>query len=163
LHASLDLAEVAHLAANEGRSFLGCDQLSVAVRQGGPARVVAVSGASSLGRGRLVQLMAALADRVLLWGETLTYNGVRDEADPPRGPVGPLVLPPRLGQGGRRRRPPRCRVRRPGPRPRAAAPGGEGSAAAAGTPHRVRPADRQDHRHEVAERRPGGPGAGAAP
>jgi biotin carboxyl carrier protein len=84
VHGSLDLCEVAHLAANQGRLLLGCDQVSLAVRRGRRVAVEAVSGAPAVERrGRLVECMRALFDSVLAWGEKLVYTGARDESLPP--------------------------------------------------------------------------------
>jgi biotin carboxyl carrier protein len=84
VHASLDPREVAYLVANQGRLLAGCDQLAVAVRLGTRVRVEAVSGAATADdRGRLVQLLRDLFDKVLAWGEKLVYHGARDETLPP--------------------------------------------------------------------------------
>lgn len=84
LHGSLALPEVASLVANEGRQIVGCDQLSVAVRQGRTMHVEAVSGTTRPdGRSRLVEALRALSQAVLHWGEKVVYNGTRDESLPP--------------------------------------------------------------------------------
>lgn len=84
IHGSLDPREVACLVANQGRPLLDCDQLSVALREGGSVRVEAVSGAAAVEkRSPLVAALADLCDRVLAWGEQLVYAGRRDDSLPP--------------------------------------------------------------------------------
>jgi multidrug efflux pump subunit AcrA (membrane-fusion protein) len=84
LHASLDVREVAYLAANEGRRLLACDQLSVAVRRGARAEVLAVSGAPFVEpRGPLHRALQALCEAVLAGGEKVVYTGARDDGLPP--------------------------------------------------------------------------------
>jgi hypothetical protein len=84
LQASLDLAEVAYTAANEGCRLIAGDRLSVVRRRGGQAAVEAVSGAPVVER-RSVQarLLAELSDTVLTWGERLVYRGAPDPSLPP--------------------------------------------------------------------------------
>jgi hypothetical protein len=82
-HRSLDPTEVAYLVANEGRRLIGCDRLSVGLRQAKRVRVEAVSGADLVEqRSNLIQLMRQLFERVLLWGEKLTYEGREDQSLP---------------------------------------------------------------------------------
>jgi hypothetical protein len=84
LHASLELGEVAYLIANEGRRLVECDRLSVAVRRGRRISVEAISGADVIEkRSNLVQRMRTLMDRVVRWGEKLTYAGTKDPSLPP--------------------------------------------------------------------------------
>lgn len=84
IYGSLGLGEVAHLVANEGRRFVGCDGLNVAVRKGERVSVEAVSGAARVdARSRLVDRLQELCRQVLRWGEKLVYHGTRDEALPP--------------------------------------------------------------------------------
>jgi multidrug efflux pump subunit AcrA (membrane-fusion protein) len=83
LHTSLNSREIAYLAVNELRPLLGCDQVAVALHQGGAARVTAVSGATSVDRaGSLVRALELLCQAVLTWGDTLVYTGARDDALP---------------------------------------------------------------------------------
>lgn len=82
-HASLDPSAVARVIVEEGRRLIGCDRLSVALRQGRRLRLLAVSGAEVIEqRSNQVRLMQALLDRVLAWGEPLLYTGARDEGLP---------------------------------------------------------------------------------
>jgi hypothetical protein len=84
IHGSLNPLESAYVIANEGRRLIDCDRISVGVRQGRKCRVEAVSGADVVERrSNLVQLMQKLFDRVLAWGEKLTYTGTKDEGLPP--------------------------------------------------------------------------------
>jgi biotin carboxyl carrier protein len=84
VHGSLDPREVAYLVANQARALVGCDQVGVAVREGGTVRVEAVSGAVTLEpRSPLLGAMRELCERVLAWGEKLVYAGSRDESLPP--------------------------------------------------------------------------------
>jgi biotin carboxyl carrier protein len=83
IHGSLDPALVAQWIAQEGRRLLECDQVGVALRWGTKTNVAAVSGAAVVEpNSRLVQCLQSLCDAVLQWGETLSYQGKRDEALP---------------------------------------------------------------------------------
>lgn len=84
IHASLNPTEVAYLVANDGRRLVECDRISVAVRTGRKSQVLAISGADVVEkRSNLVQLMRALCDAVLNWGERLVYTGTKDDSLPP--------------------------------------------------------------------------------
>jgi len=77
--------EVACLVANDGKRLIGCDQLGVAQWQGGSCKILAVSGVVTVERNSpLVRAMQSLLASVCTWGETLTYQGARDESLPPR-------------------------------------------------------------------------------
>ena len=86
VHASLNPTEVSYQVANEGRRLVECDRVSVAIRQyGTKARIEAVSGADVVERrSNLVRLMQKLGEQVILWGEKLIFNGVRDDSLPPK-------------------------------------------------------------------------------
>jgi hypothetical protein len=85
IHGSLNPTEVAYLVANDGRRLIDCDRVSIAVRTGRRAKVVAVSGADVVEtRSALVQKMRTLCDKVLRWGEKLQFNGTRDDGLPPQ-------------------------------------------------------------------------------
>lgn len=85
IHASLNPTEVAYLVANEGRRLVECDRVSVGVRYGKRVKIEAISGADVVEkRSNLVQLMRALVERVLAWGEKLVYNGTQDDSLPPK-------------------------------------------------------------------------------
>jgi len=84
IHASLNPTEVAYLVANEGRRLVECDRISVAVRRNKRPAIEAISGADVVEkRSSLVQLMRALCEQVLLWGEKLVYSGTKDDTLPP--------------------------------------------------------------------------------
>ncbi len=85
VHNSLNPVEVAYVVANESRRLIDCDRVSVALRTGQSTRIASVSGSDVVEtRSSQIQLMRKLADRVLTWGETLTFNGTKDEALPPK-------------------------------------------------------------------------------
>lgn len=83
LHRSLDVAEVAATAANDGRLLLGCDRLSVAVQYGKKTIIKAISGQDSVHqRANLVKRMCSMANKVILMREPLTYSGKLDHLPP---------------------------------------------------------------------------------
>lgn len=85
IHGSLNTTEVAYLIANEARRLIEVDRVSVAVRPAAKCEVTAISGADVVEkRSNLVQLMRALFDAVIAWGEKLIYTGVKDDALPPK-------------------------------------------------------------------------------
>jgi hypothetical protein len=85
IHGSLNPVEVGYLIVNDARRLIECDRVSVAVRYARKAKVVAVSGVDVVEtRSDLVQRMRTLCDRVLEWGEKLTFTGVRDDGLPPK-------------------------------------------------------------------------------
>jgi hypothetical protein len=84
MHASLDPTIVSYHIANEGRRLIGCDRLSVAIREAKKAKIEAVSGADVVEkRSSQIQLMRKLADAVFKWDEKLVYRGVKDDGLPP--------------------------------------------------------------------------------
>ena len=85
IHGSLNTTEVAYLIANEARRLIEVDRVSVATRPGSKCVVTAISGADVVEkRSNLVQLMRALFDAVIEWGERLVYTGTKDDSLPPR-------------------------------------------------------------------------------
>ncbi len=85
IHGSLHTTEVAYLIANEARRLIEVDRVSVATRTGDKCTVTAISGADVVEkRSNLVQLMRALFDAVIEWGERLVYTGTKDDALPPK-------------------------------------------------------------------------------
>jgi hypothetical protein len=85
VHATLNPTEVAYLIANEGRRLVEADRVSVALKQGFHPQVLAISGADVVEkRSNLVQLMRALFEHVMDWGEKLVYSGTKDDALPPK-------------------------------------------------------------------------------
>lgn len=84
IHGSLDPTRVAFQIANEGRRIIGCDRLSVAVNHAKKCKIEAVSGSDVVEkRSNLIQLMRALVDSTLAWGEKLVYTGTKDDSLPP--------------------------------------------------------------------------------
>lgn len=84
IHASLNPTEVSYLVANEGRRLVEADRVSVAIRYGKKPQVTAISGTDVVEkRSNLVQLMRALFEKVIEWGEKLVYTGVKDDTLPP--------------------------------------------------------------------------------
>lgn len=76
IHRDWDLSRVAYAIANEGRTFLNCDRLCVAVRRGRRFAVLAVSGADVVQRrSRVITQMESLVDAVAKTGETLIADG----------------------------------------------------------------------------------------
>jgi hypothetical protein len=85
IHGSLQMTEVAYLVANEGRRLIDVDRISVATRSSNKCEVTAISGADVVEkRSNLVQLMRALFDAVVEWGEKLVYTGTKDDTLPPK-------------------------------------------------------------------------------
>lgn len=73
-------AEVATVAANDGRLMLKADRVSVACRRGRKLRVEAVSGLEAVNhRSNLVRSMGRLARRVLPMKRTFTFVGNVEE------------------------------------------------------------------------------------
>lgn len=84
IHGTLQPTEVAYLVANEGRRLVEADRVSVALREARKPRVEAISGADIVEkRSNLVQLMRALFEAVMKWGERLVYSGTKDDTLPP--------------------------------------------------------------------------------
>jgi hypothetical protein len=84
VHGSLHPTEVSYLVANEGRRLIECDRVSVGLRFGKKTKIEAISGADVVEkRSNLVQLMRTLLERVLAWGEKLTFSGAKDDTLPP--------------------------------------------------------------------------------
>lgn len=84
IHGTLNPTEAAYLIVNEGRRLLEADRISIAVRQPS-TQVVAISGADVVEkRSNLVQLMKALFDSIIEWGEKLVFTGVKDDSLPPK-------------------------------------------------------------------------------
>ncbi|REJ92410.1 MAG: HlyD family efflux transporter periplasmic adaptor subunit [Planctomycetota bacterium] len=75
--------EVATTAVNEGRRILGCDRVSLAVRRGKSAQLLAVSGQERVQRrSNLVRALTEIASHVLHSGRPLRYAGVLDGLPP---------------------------------------------------------------------------------
>jgi len=84
IHGSLNPLECSYLVVNEGRRLIEADRVSVALRSGQKAQVLAISGADVVEkRSNLVQLMRKLFEEVMHWGERLVYSGSKDDSLPP--------------------------------------------------------------------------------
>jgi len=85
IHGTLHVTECAYLIANEARRLVEVDRISVATRAADKCAVTAISGADVVEkRSNLVQLMRALFDAVVAWGERLIYTGTKDDTLPPK-------------------------------------------------------------------------------
>lgn len=83
VHRGLDSRAVACQIANEGRPFIGCDRVSVAVLHGQQCRIEAVSGQDTVNpRANVVQRLARLATVAGRAGEPLSYAGQPLELSP---------------------------------------------------------------------------------
>ncbi len=83
LQRSLDVDEVAAIAANDGLVLLGCDRLSVALRHGRRTLIRAISGQEKVDRrSNLARAMTALAEQAINTGEVVTYGGILDGIAP---------------------------------------------------------------------------------
>ncbi|HEX3998442.1 MAG TPA: biotin/lipoyl-binding protein [Pirellulales bacterium] len=75
-HESLDPKQAAYTIANEGRRLIGCDRVTVALRNGKKCRVVAVSGQETIDqRSNTVSQLGKLATVVVAGGDPLWYTG----------------------------------------------------------------------------------------
>ncbi len=76
IHKSLDVPETSYTIVNEGRRLIECDRVSIALRQGGSCKVVAVSGQDTVDkRATPVRLLGKLATAVVKAGEPIWYTG----------------------------------------------------------------------------------------
>lgn len=76
LHQSLNLKEVLSVAVNDGRRWLNCDRLSVAITKGDHTTIRAMSGQEEVNpRGNHIRLLANLAELVLTSQVRLVYTG----------------------------------------------------------------------------------------
>jgi len=74
LHGSLNLNQTAYTLANDGRLWIGCDRVSVALLPGGQARVRAVSGSQQVDRrAQQVRSLEALLTAISASGEPLQW------------------------------------------------------------------------------------------
>ncbi len=81
LHSSIHLEESAHCIANEGRKFLRCDRLSVAIFDKNKAVLVAVSGVATIERrAKQVRELELLVSLVARSGSSLRYPSTEVEA-----------------------------------------------------------------------------------
>ncbi len=74
LHASIQLEETSYRIANEGRTFLHCDRLSVARVDRGKISILAVSGVSSIeSRSKQVRALESFVGVISRMGESFRY------------------------------------------------------------------------------------------
>ena len=80
VHESLDVEHIAASIANDGRQLIGCDRVTVAVRNGSRFQVRAVSGLESIDRrSNVLQAAQDLIRRVILTKEPFWYQDSADE------------------------------------------------------------------------------------
>lgn len=76
MHNHLRVKDVAQVAANDGRRWLGVDRVSIAERVGNRLQLLSISGSQSVNpRSNVVQLLTSLSDKVVRSGERLTFDG----------------------------------------------------------------------------------------
>lgn len=76
VHRALNSRETAYTIANEGRRLIGCDRVTVALRQGTKYQVSAISGQDTFDkRSNVVRLLRKLATVVSRTGEDLWFSG----------------------------------------------------------------------------------------
>lgn len=76
LQRSLHLKETVAVAVNDGRSLIGCDRVSIALKHGSRSKVYGVSGQEDVAqRANLVRTMAELCTEVIRGGQPVTYRG----------------------------------------------------------------------------------------
>lgn len=83
IHGSLDVRQSAYAIVNEGRRLIGCDRVTLAVKDGGKLRVVAVSGLDTIDRRATeVRHLGKLAQAVAQTKEPLWHTAGSGEAAP---------------------------------------------------------------------------------
>ncbi len=83
VHESLHLRQTAYTIANEGRRLIGCDRVTVALKNGRKCRVEAVSGQETMDpRSTTVTLLSELATVVVAGGDPLWYTGDTTDLPP---------------------------------------------------------------------------------
>jgi multidrug efflux pump subunit AcrA (membrane-fusion protein) len=76
VHRALNSRETAYTIANEGRRLIGCDRVTIALRQGTKYQVSAISGQDTFDkRSNVVRLLRRLAAVVARTGEDLWFSG----------------------------------------------------------------------------------------
>lgn len=83
LQRGLDVNEISHTAANDGRQLIQCDRVSVAIRYGQRTKITALSGSDSINRrANLVRLMERMSEKIIAAGEPLLFTGQLDQFPP---------------------------------------------------------------------------------
>ncbi|MCE9548324.1 MAG: HlyD family efflux transporter periplasmic adaptor subunit [Planctomycetia bacterium] len=82
-HQNLDVQDTAYAVANESCRLIGCDRVSVVVRRGRRAVLLAVSGQDMIEkRSNVAILLQQLAEQVMAAGEPLWYVGETADLPP---------------------------------------------------------------------------------
>ncbi len=83
LQKSLDLKQTISIAVNDGRSLIGADRVSIALKYGHQTRIYGISGQDGVQhRSNLVQSMASMAGQAIKIGQPITYQGNIDNIPP---------------------------------------------------------------------------------
>lgn len=76
VHGSLDLRDTAYQLVNDGRSYLGCDRVSLVLRRGTQWRVIAISGVDTFERrSPPIVALEQLVDPVMQLGQRFGFRG----------------------------------------------------------------------------------------
>ena len=76
IHENLDPKLTAYTVANEGRRLIGCDRVSIALRNGNSCPIVAVSGQDTVNkRTTMIRLLGKVSAVILKAGEPMWYAG----------------------------------------------------------------------------------------
>ena len=83
IHRSLRMSDVADVAVNDGRQFLGCDRLSISVLRGRKNTVLAVAGQDLVNRrSEEVRSLQRIAAEAVSVGEMIEYRADQAESAP---------------------------------------------------------------------------------
>ncbi|MCG8448370.1 MAG: HlyD family efflux transporter periplasmic adaptor subunit [Pirellulales bacterium] len=83
VHQALNSRETAYTIANEGRRLIGCDRVTVVLRQGTKYSVAAISGQDTFDkRSNVVRLLRKLATTVARTGDDLWFEGDTSDLAP---------------------------------------------------------------------------------
>ena len=83
LQRTLDPREVCAISVNDGRLLIGCDRLSIVLKEGQRVRVRGISGQDDVEhRANLTQAMKSVAQQVLDVGEPVVYRGTIENLPP---------------------------------------------------------------------------------
>ncbi|MEZ6053435.1 MAG: efflux RND transporter periplasmic adaptor subunit [Planctomycetaceae bacterium] len=83
LQRSLNVREVSGIAVNDGRIIIGCDRLSLVLKEGKRIKVRGISGQDDVEhRANLVNSMRNVAKQVIRVGEPLVYRGAIEGIPP---------------------------------------------------------------------------------
>ncbi len=83
LQRSLNVREVSGIAVNDGRIIVGCDRLSLILKEGQRIKVRGISGQDDVEhRANLVNSMKNVAKQVIRVGEPLVYRGAIEDIPP---------------------------------------------------------------------------------